>query len=129
MSPDVKAYFNTLYWKGNVRQLENVCHWLTVMTAGSTINISDLPSDLMDSSEQSLSVQNETDWISGLQDEINNKILQGNIEVYDTFIRLMEKALIESALEFSKNKKIEAAKILGIGRNTITRKIKELIIK
>ncbi len=129
LSPDVKAYFNTLYWKGNVRQLENVCHWLTVMTAGSTINISDLPSDLMDSSEQSLLVQNETDWISGLQDEINNKILQGNIEVYDTFIHLTEKALIESALDFSKNKKIEAAKILGIGRNTITRKIKELNIK
>ncbi len=129
LSPDVKAYFNTLYWKGNVRQLENVCHWLTVMTAGSTINISDLPSDLMDSSEQSLLVQNEIDWISGLQDEINNKILQGNIEVYDTFIHLTEKALIESALEFSKNKKIEAAKILGIGRNTITRKIKELNIK
>ena len=129
LSPDVKAYFNTLYWKGNVRQLENVCHWLTVMTAGSTINISDLPSDLMDSSEQSLLVQNEIDWISGLQDEINNKILQGNIEVYDTFIHLTEKALIESALEFSKNKKIEAAKILGIGRNTITRKIRELNIK
>ncbi len=129
LSPDVKAYFNTLYWKGNVRQLENVCHWLTVMTAGSSINISDLPSDLIDSSEQSLSVQNEINWISGLQDEINNKILQGNIEVYDTFIRLTEKALIESALEFSKNKKIEAAKILGIGRNTITRKIKELNIK
>ena len=129
LSPDVKAYFNTLFWKGNVRQLENVCHWLTVMTAGSTINISDLPSDLMDSSEQSLSVQNEINWISGLQDEINNKILQGNIEVYDTFIHLTEKALIESALEFSKNKKIEAAKILGIGRNTITRKIKELNIK
>lgn len=129
LSPDVKAYFNTLYWKGNVRQLENVCHWLTVMTAGSTINISDLPSDLMDSSEHSLSVQNEIDWISGLQDEINNKILQGNIEVYDTFIHLTEKALIESALAFTKNKKIEAAKILGIGRNTITRKIKELNVK
>jgi two-component system nitrogen regulation response regulator GlnG len=129
LSSDVKSYFNNLDWKGNVRQLENVCHWLTVMAAGKTVNMTDLPNELKDESNKLQADQNQINWISGLEAEIRSKILQGNNEVYDTFISLTEKVLIESALENSSNKKIEAAKILGIGRNTITRKIKELNIK
>tara|TARA_B100000035_G_scaffold134321_1_gene114263 strand:+ start:16461 stop:17858 length:1398 start_codon:yes stop_codon:yes gene_type:complete len=129
LSSEVKLYFSSLDWKGNVRQLENVCHWLTVMTAGHKINISDLPEDLRESDDHKLSLQNQVNWINGLEADINSKILQGNDQVYDTFIQLTEKSLIESALGYTKNKKIEAAKILGIGRNTITRKIKELNIK
>ena len=129
LSSDVKMYFSGLEWKGNVRQLENVCHWLTVMTAGNTINIADLPNDLKESDEDAVSVQNQVNWINGLEADINSKILQGNDQIYDAFIQLTEKSLIESALGYTKNKKIEAAKILGIGRNTITRKIKELNIK
>ena len=129
LSSEVKVYFSSLDWKGNVRQLENVCHWLTVMTAGNTINIADLPNDLKESDEDAVSVQNQVNWINGLEADINSKILQGNDQIYDAFIQLTEKSLIESALGYTKNKKIEAAKILGIGRNTITRKIKELTIK
>ena len=129
LSSEVKVYFSSLDWKGNVRQLENVCHWLTVMTAGNTINIADLPEDLKESDEHALSIQNQVNWINGLEADINSKILQGNDQIYDAFIQLTEKSLIESALGYTKNKKIEAAKILGIGRNTITRKIKELNIK
>jgi two-component system nitrogen regulation response regulator GlnG len=129
LSSEVKVYFSRLDWKGNVRQLENVCHWLTVMTAGNTINIADLPEDLKESDEHALSIQNQVNWINGLEADINSKILQGNDQIYDAFIQLTEKSLIESALGYTKNKKIEAAKILGIGRNTITRKIKELNIK
>ena len=129
LSSDVKMYFSGLEWKGNVRQLENVCHWLTVMTAGNTINIADLPNDLKESDDDAVSVQNQVNWINGLEADINTKILQGNDQIYDAFIQLTEKSLIESALGYTKNKKIEAAKILGIGRNTITRKIKELNIK
>ena len=129
LSSEVKVYFSSLDWKGNVRQLENVCHWLTVMTAGNTINIADLPNDLKESDEDAVSVQNQVNWINGLEADINSKILQGNDQIYDAFIQLTEKSLIESALGYTKNKKIEAAKILGIGRNTITRKIKELNIK
>ena len=129
LSSDVKTYFSGLDWKGNVRQLENVCHWLTVMTAGNTINIADLPDDLKESDNDAVSVQNQVNWINGLEADINTKILQGNDQIYDAFIQLTEKSLIESALGYTKNKKIEAAKILGIGRNTITRKIKELNIK
>ena len=129
LSSEVKVYFSSLDWKGNVRQLENVCHWLTVMTAGNIINIADLPEDLKESDNHAISAQNQLNWINGLEADIKNKILQGNNEVYDAFIQLTEKSLIESALGYTKNKKIEAAKILGIGRNTITRKIKELNIK
>ena len=129
LSSEVKVYFSSLDWKGNVRQLENVCHWLTVMTAGNTINIADLPNDLKESDNDAVSVQNQVNWINGLEADINSKILQGNDQIYDAFIQLTEKSLIESALGYTKNKKIEAAKILGIGRNTITRKIKELNIK
>ena len=129
LSSEVKVYFSSLDWKGNVRQLENVCHWLTVMTAGNTINIADLPNDLKESDEDAVAVQNQVNWINGLEADINSKILQGNDQIYDAFIQLTEKSLIESALGYTKNKKIEAAKILGIGRNTITRKIKELNIK
>ena len=129
LSSEVKGYFSSLDWKGNVRQLENVCHWLTVMTAGNTINIADLPDDLKESNDQALSFQNQDYWINGLEADIKSKILQGNDDIYDAFVQLTEKSLIESALGYTKNKKIEAAKILGIGRNTITRKIKELNIK
>ena len=129
LSSEVKVYFSSLDWKGNVRQLENVCHWLTVMTAGNTINIADLPNDLKESDDDAVSFQNQVNWINGLEADINTKILQGNDQIYDAFIQLTEKSLIESALGYTKNKKIEAAKILGIGRNTITRKIKELNIK
>jgi two-component system nitrogen regulation response regulator GlnG len=99
------------------------------MTAGNTVNISDLPDDLKESNDHALSVQNQINWVNGLQADINSKILEGNDQIYDAFIQLTEKSLIESALGYTKNKKIEAAKILGIGRNTITRKIKELNIK
>ena len=129
LSSELKMYFSNLDWKGNVRQLENVCHWLTVMTAGNTINMADLPEDLKESDTHALSVQNQGNWINGLESDIKSKILQGNDDIYDAFIQLTEKSLIESALGYTKNKKIEAAKILGIGRNTITRKIKELNIK
>jgi len=129
LSSEVKVYFSSLDWKGNVRQLENVCHWLTVMTAGNTINIADLPEDLKKSDNHALSTQNQSYWINGLEADIKSKISQGNDDIYDAFVQLTEKSLIESALGYTKNKKIEAAKILGIGRNTITRKIKELNIK
>jgi two-component system nitrogen regulation response regulator GlnG len=129
LSSEVKVYFSSLDWEGNVRQLENVCHWLTVMTAGNTINIADLPEDLKETDNHALSNQNQSYWINGLEADIKSKIAQGNDDIYDVFVQLTEKSLIESALGYTKNKKIEAAKILGIGRNTITRKIKELNIK
>lgn len=129
LSKDVLSYFSTLEWQGNVRQLENVCHWLTVMVAGNTVNISDLPSELQSPSDQSSSFQGQAKWSNGLEQDIKGRILEGKENIYETYIEMVEKILIEKALEHTKRRKIDAARILGIGRNTITRKINELAIK
>ena len=129
MSEEVLNYLITLNWSGNVLQLENVCHWLTLMTSGATITIDDLPLDLKDQSNNVAPHGNQEDWRIGLHRNIDLEIKNGNHQVYDTIIQDVEKTLISSALSHTKNRKIDAAKILGIGRNTITRKIKELDIK
>ena len=129
MSEEVLNYLIALNWSGNVLQLENVCHWLTLMTSGATITIDDLPLDLKDQSNNVAPHGNQEDWRIGLHRNIDLEIKNGNHQVYDTIIQDVEKTLISSALSHTKNRKIDAAKILGIGRNTITRKIKELDIK
>ena len=129
MSEEVLNYLITLNWSGNVLQLENVCHWLTLMTSGATITIDDLPLDLKDQSNNVAPHGNQEDWRIGLHRNIDLEIKNGNHQVYDTIIQDVEKTLISSALSHTKNRKVDAAKILGIGRNTITRKIKELNIK
>ncbi len=129
MSEEVLNYLITLNWSGNVLQLENVCHWLTLMTSGATITIDDLPLDLKDQSNNVAPHGNQEDWRIGLHRNIGLEIKNGNHQVYDTIIQDVEKTLISSALSHTKNRKVDAAKILGIGRNTITRKIKELDIK
>jgi len=129
LSEEVLNYLITLNWSGNVLQLENVCHWLTLMTSGATITIDDLPLDLKDPSNNVVPHANQEDWSIGLHRNIVLEIKNGNHQVYDTIIQDVEKTLISSALSYSKNRKVDAAKILGIGRNTITRKIKELGIK
>ena len=129
LSEEVLNYLITLNWSGNVLQLENVCHWLTLMTSGATITIDDLPLDLKDQSNNVAPHGNQEDWRIGLHRNIDLEIKNGNHQVYDTIIQDVEKTLISSALSHTKNRKIDAAKILGIGRNTITRKIKELDIK
>jgi len=129
MSEEVLHYLITLNWSGNVLQLENVCHWLTLMTSGATITIDDLPLDLKDQSNNVAPHGNQEDWRIGLHRNIDLEIKNGNHQVYDTIIHDVEKTLINSALSHTKNRKIDAAKILGIGRNTITRKIKDHNIK
>ena len=129
LSEEVLNYLITLNWSGNVLQLENVCHWVTLMTSGNTITIDDLPLDLKDQSEKNAQYDNQEDWHIGLYRDIGMQIERGSHEVYDTIIQDVEKTLISSALNYTKNRKIDAAKILGIGRNTITRKIKELDIE
>ena len=129
MSEEVLNYLIALNWSGNVLQLENVCHWLTLMTSGATITIDDLPLDLKDQSNNIAPHSNQEHWRIGLHRNIDLEIKNGNHQVYDTIIQDVEKTLISSALSHTKNRKIDAAKILGIGRNTITRKIKELDIK
>jgi two-component system nitrogen regulation response regulator GlnG len=127
LSPEVIEYFKNLYWQGNVRQLENICHWLTVMAPGNVINVSDLPAEL--NSEPVSSGTTSSNWQENLGREVSKILLTGEVNIFKDYTNIFEKELIIQALRYTKGRKVEAAKLLGIGRNTITRKVKELEIK
>jgi two-component system nitrogen regulation response regulator GlnG len=124
---------------GNVRQLENLCHWLTVMSPAAEIGVGDLPADLdahsgiaevlSDEAVGSTAVPQRastTDWEGGLG-RIAVKMLQdGHKDVFDALMSRFEKAVLQAALEVTRGRRVEAAQRLGIGRNTITRKLHEL---
>jgi two-component system nitrogen regulation response regulator GlnG len=126
LSKEVLEYFNHLQWRGNVRQLENVCHWLTVMSPGNQIRVSDLPSELKDEPINAMSGPQE--WQENLARDLSKQLLDGHSNLYSFFINQVEKILIQRTLEYTKYRKLDAANLLGIGRNTVTRKIKELKI-
>jgi len=109
---------------GNVRQLENVCHWLTVMAPTQVIEVGDLPPEL----RQEPSVP-EPDWLAALARETERRLARGDADIMPTLSRTFEKTLIAKALEHTGGRRMEAANLLGIGRNTITRKIAELGIE
>lgn len=119
-------YLATMGWSGNVRQLENVCHWLTVMAPGQNIDVADLPPELKDDSAKSSSA---TSWQEALAAEVFNALARGEQNVLDTRTREFEKILILQALQHTNGRRIEAATQLGMGRNTLTRKIQELGIE
>jgi two-component system nitrogen regulation response regulator GlnG len=111
-----------LPWSGNVRQLENVCHYLTVMAPGQVVDVGDLPSDLM----QGKAEQHGGDWLQGLAAEAGARLARGEAAILDELTQAYEKTLIEVALRHTGGRRIEAAHLLGWGRNTLTRKIHEL---
>ena len=122
---ETMAYLSSLRWPGNVRQLENTCHWLAVMTSGQTVSMSDLPAELLSDNTVS-EAETGTDWKNLLTTTVNSKLLSGETEIASQIITEVEEILIRSALQKTNGRKNDAAKILGWGRNTLTRKIKEL---
>ncbi|VAW60190.1 Nitrogen regulation protein NR(I), GlnG (=NtrC), partial [hydrothermal vent metagenome] len=124
---DVEAYLSSLEWPGNVRQLENSCRWITVMAASREIHLSDLPPEL---SPQNINPQDSAsqNWEEGLQNWANTQLKMGKEDILADIQPRFEKILITAALEQTRGKRQEAAKLLGWGRNTLTRKIKELRI-
>ena len=121
LSKEVEEYFMHLPWPGNVRQLENVCRWLTVMSPSLEIRIEDLPKDLIIDSSNT-----KQDWSDILKIWAEETLLKGETKILDIAIPEFEKTLIKAALNKAMGKKTEAAKLLGWGRNTLTRKIKEI---
>ena len=109
-------------FSGNVRQVENLCHWLTVMAAGVNIEIKDLPSEL----RFDAGVVTERNWIGALEQEVTNALSRGESGIMDVLGPQFERALITRALAHTGGRRIEAAQLLGLGRNTLTRKIQEL---
>jgi two-component system nitrogen regulation response regulator GlnG len=114
---------------GNVRQLENLCHWITVMAPAQFVEVADLPADVRAKSGEALpanSTSHGTGWRSALEREVAAALLAGGNGVYEAFNREFEAALIRKALEHTGGRRIEASLRLGIGRNTLTRKVQEL---
>jgi two-component system nitrogen regulation response regulator GlnG len=120
------AYLEQCAWPGNVRQLENICRYLTVMGSGKEILLDDLPSELSEKTSLIKSTEEVTSWPIALQKWVDEQLAQGNINIIDTALPEFEKILLERALNFTQGRKQEAAIKLGWGRNTLTRKLKEL---
>ncbi|WP_431778011.1 sigma 54-interacting transcriptional regulator [Ottowia caeni] len=158
------ARLSDFSFPGNVRQLENICHWLTVMAPAQQIGVKDLPPEVLASGsavepEQQVAASGAAshrpeacmeepsdappalvasavgadekqpelaDWERGLQAEAASLLASGQENVWDRLIGKAESCLIQSALADTRGRRIEAAQKLGIGRNTITRKIQEL---
>jgi two-component system nitrogen regulation response regulator GlnG len=108
---------------GNVRQLENLCHWLTVMTPTRVVEIADLPSEWRDA--QTSGALNQ-DWRAALAQQAALMLQRGEPDILDTLTKQFESTLITQALQHTGGRRIEAATLLGMGRNTLTRKIQEL---
>ncbi len=115
-------YLSGLDFPGNVRQLENLCHWITVMAPGQTVEVADLPSELREQGSREV----PQNWLDALRGEADRLIAAAPGSVFERLSRDFERALIQRALAASGGRRIEAAHLLGIGRNTITRKIQEL---
>jgi two-component system, NtrC family, nitrogen regulation response regulator GlnG len=143
---------------GNVRQLENICHWLTVMAPSQMVEAKDLPPELVAETASGIPEfrpapvvaavvaaptiaaieaaparvapmplpASAGSWLAGLEQDARSLLQAGDTEVWDTLTHQFEAQLIRTALEITRGRRIEAAQKLGIGRNTITRKIQEL---
>jgi two-component system nitrogen regulation response regulator GlnG len=116
---------------GNVRQLENFCHWLTVMAPGQIVEMSDLPpevraADLPEAAINQKAMSSPHSWQQLLAQEASMRLSRSDPEVWSALTRQFERTLLQSSLEVCRGRRVEAAARLGMGRNTITRKLREL---
>ncbi len=123
LDKDTEQYLSNLEWPGNVRQLENTCRWLTVMSPGQEIHLEDLPPELKSVSEE---YRDDRDWLAPLRRWAEQRLNSGSVDILDEAVPQFERLMIEVALKKTGGHRQEAAHLLGWGRNTITRKIKEL---
>ncbi len=122
LGADVERYLTTMDWPGNVRQLENLCRWLTVMASGNEIQLVDLPPELR---EGPRNVASGDDWQAQLRRWAEHHLATGEDGLLDAAVPRFEQVMIETALNASGGRRQDAARLLGWGRNTLTRKIKE----
>jgi two-component system nitrogen regulation response regulator GlnG len=150
ISDSALARLATFDFPGNVRQLENLCHWLTVMAPAQVVEPKDLPPELLGSPAAAATTAAQPGavdaaaaapqaapaseaasfeapgWLADLERDASRRLEAGETEVWDALTRQFESRLIHAALALTRGRRIEAAQRLGIGRNTITRKIQEL---
>lgn len=122
LRPETEKYLTSLSWPGNVRQLENFCRWVTVMASSREVMLSDLPPEFSEQQTEN----NNGSWTSGLQSWADQQLSMGNSGILNEATPMFERTLIDIALKHTGGRRQEAAALLGWGRNTLTRKIKEL---
>ncbi len=128
LTEEAKGPLMAFAWPGNVRQLENICRWITVMAASREIHIEDLPEEVLGDlqiSTESGSILN-SDWQANLRQWAVGRFAAGEAGLLKEVMPDVERIMITVALEKTAGRKQEAAKLLGWGRNTLTRKLKEL---
>ncbi len=126
ISSETMNFLKSSNWPGNIRQLENTCRYLTVMSASSIISLDDLPNDIIvEEKDNHVSSKKNSDWQSTLEDYIRTKITSDK-DVIKKVNAEFEKILIDESLKASNGIKLEAAKLLGWGRNTLARKAKNI---
>ncbi len=123
LSDSAIQYLMSQEFPGNVRQLENLCHWLTVMTPSQQIEIADLPPEWR---EMPVTTGSAEGWRNALAQQVALALQRGDQNVLNSLSRQFESTLITQALQHTGGRRIEAATLLGMGRNTLTRKIQEL---
>ena len=127
LHPETEAALTRLAWPGNVRQLENTCRWLTVMAAGQEVLIQDLPGELFESTVPESTSQMQPDsWATLLAQWADRALRSGHQNLLSEAQPELERTLLTTALRHTQGHKQEAARLLGWGRNTLTRKLKEL---
>jgi len=125
LSDGAATHFLTYDWPGNVRELVNLCRRLTVTAAGREIVVQDLPGELSE-----VGSRDESDWTTGLEQWAEDRFTHDSASpLLEEAMPAFERTLIRIALRRARGKRLEAAKLLGWGRNTLTRKIKELGIE
>jgi two-component system nitrogen regulation response regulator GlnG len=123
VTTETQAFLNKLAWPGNVRQLENFCRWVTVMASGKDIHLEDLPPELKDMDVHDTS---GNDWEGRLRKWVETNLVRGETRLLSDAVPRFERIMIEEALKKTGGRRQDAARLLGWGRNTLTRKIKLL---
>ncbi|EAQ65752.1 two-component response regulator NtrC [Marinomonas sp. MED121] len=123
LTKETEDYLARMDWPGNVRQLENTCRWLIVMASGREVLVQDLPPELLDSTPTE---NNYASWEDGLKTWVDDALAKGQKAILDEAVPKFERIMIETALTHTAGRRRDASLLLGWGRNTLTRKIKEL---
>ena len=130
LSNEAEKFLQQLDWPGNVRQLENTCRWLTVMASGKQVLIADLPPELLGPAPQEHAASDSSEKPGGWQDSFRHWMQQqlklGRMDILNEASQQLESIALQQALQHTHGHKQEAARFLGWGRNTLTRKLKEL---
>jgi len=122
--PEAEKYLTNIDWQGNVRQLENLCRWLTVMAPGQEVHMDDLPPELRENDSEKAAIGDN--WQKSLERWADKSLVSGDLGLLHSAVPDFERIMIRSALRHTGGRRQDAAKLLGWGRNTLTRKIKDL---